>query len=430
MSKKSQNRKSQKWVCVDLKRRISCGRVHRNALSAKNCCASFKVLFPTEASKFPRIPQDMTGETRSSIFETYPSTESTKGYTRKRAYTKKEKGKVTRDITVPAEVKAASETAEEGLKQGLGVFESLLKGVVDSSIAPVKRELEEKIRETSQMPPPEFIVNSTGKKLRKIDERPHSKFEQVLKMSQWRDADGHRLNIALIGPSGSGKTTLGSQVAKALDLPFYTLSLTSGTSEAKLLGRVAPSQEKQGLWEYLPPEFVKAYKEGGVWLGDEYDAADENMVLALNQPLSNGFLALPDCKDEPRIERHPDFIALVGMNTYGNGADRIYVGRNAQDGAAMDRWTCGTVEIDYDQNLEKALVNGLGIGNPQGWLDMCWEIRKRVRDKKLRRVISTRNIVNIAATWIAQGGCTLNQAREQLLIGWSKHEKDVALGKK
>ncbi len=313
---------------------------------------------------------------------------------------------------------------------GLGLLDKAFRSAIREEVGSFRKEFEDKADEISRTPPPKFLVQIGDQEPIQIDERPHNAFDRCLKMCQWRDIDGNRLNVALVGPSGSGKTTLARQVAKALGLPFYTLSLTSGVSESKLLGRIVPSQTKAGLWEFLPPEFVQAFKHGGVWLGDEYDAADENMALALNQPLSNGFLSLPDCKDEPIVQRHKDFIAIVGMNTYGAGADRIYVGRNAQDGASIDRWTCGTIEVDYDKDLERALVKSVirSDKDAETWLNMCWKARKQLRQKNLRRIISTRNIVNIACTHIAQGGATPKEAFKQLTIGWSEHDRKVVGG--
>ncbi len=86
--------------------------------------------------------------------------------------------------------------------------------------------------------------------------------------------------VLLVGPAGSGKTHLASQVARALDLPFSFNSLSAGCTESHTIGRVLP--DEAGNWTYRPSPFVKAYRDGGVHLFDEIDAADPNLLVLIN----------------------------------------------------------------------------------------------------------------------------------------------------
>ena len=181
--------------------------------------------------------------------------------------------------------------------------------------------------------------------------------------------------LMMVGPAGSGKTTIGETIAKALDLPFYITNAINDTFE--LTGFV------DALGKYHATAFRRAFENGGVWVADEIDAWSASALLAANSALANGYCNFPD-QSEP-VHRHPQFRVVATANTFGTGADRVYVGRNELDAASLDRFA--TVEIDYDLSLERHLCNGR-----QEWLDFVWQVRKIVTAKKIRHVVSTRAI--------------------------------------
>lgn len=181
--------------------------------------------------------------------------------------------------------------------------------------------------------------------------------------------------IMLVGPAGCGKTTIGEHTAVALDLPFYITGTVNDTHE--LLGY------RDGFGKYQPTPFRSAFEHGGVWIADEIDAWSAPALLCANSALANGFCGFPD--RELPIYRHPDFRMIATANTYGAGADRVYVGRNELDAASLDRFA--TIDVDYDLDLERIFA---GIND--AWLEHVWNIRKQVEDKKIRHVVSSRAI--------------------------------------
>lgn len=225
---------------------------------------------------------------------------------------------------------------------------------------------------------------------------------------------GHCANMLLIGPSGCGKTTIAAHLAQSLARPFTCLSLSGGRSEGSLLGRYLPvGTSGAGSWDYVRAAFVAAYSSGHVILLDELDAADENVLLCLNSALSNGSLYLTDAAGTA-IPRHPDTVIVAAANTYGSGADRIYVGRNQLDGATLDRFSAATFVVDYSPEIETA------IGNPQ-LLQWAWPLRAKVASHKIRQIISTRYIADASALMSA-GVYTLADAQRSLLCRWSPEE--------
>lgn len=181
--------------------------------------------------------------------------------------------------------------------------------------------------------------------------------------------------VMMVGPAGCGKTTIAERAAQALNLPFYITSTINDTHE--LTGFV------DGYGKYHSTPFRKAFEHGGVWVADEIDAWDAAALLAANSALANGYTTFPDA-EEP-IRRNQNFRMVATANTFGNGADRVYIGRNELDAASVDRFA--VIEIDYDLNLERVFSNG----NTQ-WLEHVWNIRKKITDKRIRHVASSRAI--------------------------------------
>lgn len=263
---------------------------------------------------------------------------------------------------------------------------------------------------------PVVHVSFAAKKIKKMDAAgKHAKFVDVLKRVE------ARIPVLLVGPAGSGKTHLASQVADALDLPFSFNSMSEGVSESHLLGRMLP--DANGVWQYQPSPFVKAYRDGGVHLLDEIDAAEPNLLVTINAALANGQLSLPFAQVEP-IKRHEDSVIMAAANTFGNGADRQYVGRNQLDAATVDRFKMGTVEMDYDRAVEEALATahaGEHAAMVSDMLAWAWGVRDAIRAAKLRRIMSTRNIVDGAK--LLAVGLALPEIKSAYFTGWSSDEK-------
>lgn len=182
--------------------------------------------------------------------------------------------------------------------------------------------------------------------------------------------------VMMVGPAGCGKTTIGEHVAKALGFDFYITSTIIDTHE--LTGFV------DGYGNYHSTPFRKAFENGGVWIADEIDAWDAAALLTANSALANGFSTFPDSTTP--VYRHPDFRMIATANTFGHGADRVYIGRNELDAASLDRFA--TIAIDYDAALETEFCGG-----NTDWMNRVWQVRKAVAAKNIRHVVSSRAII-------------------------------------
>src|SRR5690348_6720439 len=199
----------------------------------------------------------------------------------------------------------------------------------------------------AQQPEPdakEITVKQANKPDVKLTGNQHEAFEEVLLIAS------QRIPVLLIGPAGCGKSHLAAQIAKALNLRFGSISCSAGMTEGHLTGRLLPTAEN-GRFEYQVSQFVDFYENGGVFLLDEIDAADSNTLLVINQATANGHIPVPNRVENPVATRHADFILIAAANTFGTGANRLYVGRNQLDESTLDRFRVGQVLMDYDERL-------------------------------------------------------------------------------
>lgn len=228
----------------------------------------------------------------------------------------------------------------------------------------------------------------------------HMLFDRVLK------AISAKVNIALVGPAGSGKTTAVINAAKALDLPFYSKSLSEHTGVHEFFGY----QDAHG--NYVSTDFRNAYENGGVWLGDEFDNSNPNVLSAINQASENEVVSFPD----KMVERHPDFVCIMAGNTYGHGATSEYVGRNPIDAATLDRFAF--LYFGYDEDME------FNLATNKEWCKEVQALRKIVADKKIKTIISPRATFNGAK--LLEAGLTKKEVLEMTIYkGMTKAEVDM-----
>lgn len=217
------------------------------------------------------------------------------------------------------------------------------------------------------------------------------------------------VNCWLVGPAGTGKSTIAEQAAEALGLPFYSENCTATMTAFELKGY------KGATGNYETTKFREAFQNGGVFVLDEIDNANPNVLGTLNNALANGVMGFPD----GMIKKHPNFVAIATANTFGTGPTAQYVGRNPIDLATIDRFA--QMSIDIDEDIETSMLNsiGLDINVATNWLTAIRTARANVNNYGLKVIVSPRATVN-GAKLIRSGAFTPSEAFEVTVLKGAK----------
>jgi hypothetical protein len=261
-------------------------------------------------------------------------------------------------------------------------------------------------------------------------DKPH-----VLLEKAWRLTTKARVNLMLVGPAGAGKTILAQQLAQLIRVPFGSVSCSMGMSESQLTGWLLPVGDA-GRFEYVSSPLVTCLQQPSVFLLDELDAADGNVLMSCNSLLANGFISIPHRLGNPLVQRDADSIIVAGCNTVGNGADDMYSARGALDGSTLDRFYC--LAVDYDRAYQKSLFVLPGVKSRIK--SVAWQpatqpvtqdvmnelhvwfcrITDRARDMKMQKIVSTRLAQKLIGACLA--GVPVQEVKADLLSSWTADE--------
>lgn len=233
--------------------------------------------------------------------------------------------------------------------------------------------------------------------------------------------------VMLSGPAGSGKSSLAMQACKEMfnikgdfyDVirsgKFAQISFSPDTMSADMLGFT----DVNGV--YHETDIVKVFRDGGIMLFDEVDSADPSVFTKLNTMVANGTVPTPNGV----VTRHPEAYFVWTGNTWGTGANAMYCGRNRLDAASLDRVTCATIYVDYDDGLERSIClnNGLDEVQTHRLLGVTKLIRNLIANNKWKRLCSTRFVIN--GSKMMKAGYDLQFILDAFLSSWDDHDKNI-----
>lgn len=219
--------------------------------------------------------------------------------------------------------------------------------------------------------PTVYDIRVTDDKIGRVEGVTHKIFPTVCKLINMGEP------VMLVGPAGTGKNYMVEQIAKALGGEFFYSSTL--TQEFKLTGY----QDANG--KYHPTPLRKAMEFANenpdkiaVFMLDEFDGCSADVAIMINGLLANGYMDFPD----KMIRVGDNFKVVCAANTFGNGADMVYAGRNVLDGATLDRFI--TVKMDYDENLETKLC-------PDDELKrFIYDIRRSAKNNHINAIVGMR----------------------------------------
>lgn len=296
-----------------------------------------------------------------------------------------------------------TDLAAELSPAGAEIFK-LIEPALRKKLAEIVKNLQQTITHVVEIKTPVTVNVITG---------AHAQLAELLEFLACRK------NVLLVGPAGTGKSTAARYAADALGLAFYPLSVGPQTSKSDFFGFT--DAQGRPVWTVIR----KAFVEGGLLLIDELDAAGAGSATYLNALLANGECVFPaDINDTDKVtveKKHPDFRVVACANTYGLGANRMYVGRNQLDAATLDRFV--GLDWDYDTDLECRI----GETQPE-WVTFVWALRAAQNELGIRAVFGTRKIID--GTDLLNAGISLARVSAATVwFGVSADDKSKLLAK-
>lgn len=281
-------------------------------------------------------------------------------------------------------------------------IETSVKTITDKQITKIRMEVDSRLKKNDEFIKTHvdsFIKENYGAIERKVTidvqcGKVKSKFKEVLheRFDNCLELLSNGIAPFLTGEAGTGKSVLAKQLAKALygdDKHFYFANAVQ--DKVQIEGFV----DAYGV--YRETEFYKAFTKGGLFMLDEMDASISDVLNVLNSALANRWYPFPEGKDENGKKiggmtfAHPDFRVIGAGNTFGTGADMVYVGRQQLDFATLDRFF--PIVIDYDRNIELNVAEG----NTE-LVDFCEDVRRVKNESGIMMLVSYRGIGNLTKT--------------------------------
>lgn len=252
----------------------------------------------------------------------------------------------------------------------------------------------------------------------------------VIRPSYWADLSLYltpgsaRPAIALVGPAGNGKTTAAEAVCDSLGYDFIVIDATEYLEPADLVGSMTYNPQLGEVWRDGP--VVEAFRTGKAIIINEFDSLNPRAALCLQSATQDPgpnrksrYVTTPGAPED-RVYPTGDCPIIVTMNTYGTGATRQYVGRNALDAATADRFTI--ISTGYEHEAEILVSRGYNPDNAHRLETWARGMRHQIEGHALRVILSMRTLLRMAQA-IEVYGLPFETAVEKEFLG--RLESDV-----
>ena len=230
--------------------------------------------------------------------------------------------------------------------------------------------------------------------------RVHAQLANLIVMSEAVRGVGM---VYMVGEAGSFKSTAFKQLADALNKRHMVYTAGPMMTEIDIFGFRNANGDPVDPWG-----FADFYANGGLICIDEIGNGSPNGLTAFNGLTSNheaNFSA-------GMVAKSPDTYFVVADNTYGRGADPLYVGRNQLDAATLSRMVYLPWDTDWDFltesiGLDSVIHKDKGFPAPgkprasddpevKGWGQYVRTVYDAVNATNggVRAVISSRAVIN------------------------------------
>lgn len=185
-----------------------------------------------------------------------------------------------------------------------------------------------------------------------------------------------------------------------LQVPYDELDCTEVIEPYHIVGRNSFRIEgKKGEEVFVPGKLTNAFMNGWGFIGNEFDALNPRAALVFQSPFQDAgvdgderYITIPETNE--RIYPRGACPIILTMNTFGTGATRMYVGRNAIDAATLDRVTF--IYTGYEREAERLLKRGFGKKDVTKLMKWAEKIRSHIDANGLRVTLSPRTLLRMS----------------------------------
>ena len=207
--------------------------------------------------------------------------------------------------------------------------------------------------------------------------------------------------IALVGPAGNGKTTAAEEAMRVQGIEFIVIDANVSMEPVDLVGGMTYKVENgvgRQVWADGP--VTKAFREGKGVIINEFDTLDPRTALCLQSAFQGKgskvamrYITLAGNPEEDRVHPAGDCPIILTMNTYGSGATRQYVGRNALDAATRDRLTI--ISTGYENEAQILQHHGYAQNAAQAVTSWAETTRRKIDQTAVPVILSIRTMLAI-----------------------------------
>jgi len=188
-------------------------------------------------------------------------------------------------------------------------------------------------------------------------------------------------NVLLVGETGTGKTQLVEYFCYVHKLPYYRIVMNGGTTAEDVVGQMIPDDKEK--WKFAEQVLVRMMRKGGVFLIDEINAGQRDILHILNSLTDRERKLILTQKDGEVVRAVDNFLVIACMNP----PDEYDM--NTLPKSLKSRFV---VQIfDYDIKVDKKVI---GKGAFQSKLiEFTKKIRKARDNGIIETPLSTRDLV-------------------------------------
>ena len=226
--------------------------------------------------------------------------------------------------------------------------------------------------------------------------------------------------VLLIGETGIGKTYSLQHVAQEEKKRIIRLSLNGEIGINELLGKWLI---RNGSTYWQEGVLVEAMKNGWWIILDEINAALPEVLFVLNPLMDDSRAIVLAEKDGEVVNAHPDFRIFATMNPCDE-----YAGTKEMNKALMSRFPIVLNYRNYNSDVELDIVkyqSGVEDTIARVMIDVANAIREAKKVKNIYHTVSTRDIVNWAKVFNANGNSIAEAFEFSILNKASIEDRDM-----